>query len=372
MKLAQSRRLAQEVADTYQRALTGGPFYAAAWLTVAFYGGTFARAPLASWVVTVVFVLLAAWRFVHRPPADGEDIAVLVRWLRLHWGIVLFTTAIWGALFAWAMLDPAFGIGQTTALLFTLGLATAIAHTFCMRRRFAFAAIALLCVPGLALTWVRPEDRASGMMMVIYLVYVVLALLRAYVEYQQRLDLDQELRNQRDLFSRLSQVDPLTELANRRQFADVLAAATVQAGRTDAPLTLLLFDIDHFKKVNDTHGHVVGDACLVAIGERLRGFFDAPGDLPARLGGEEFGVVMAGQELAQAAERAERFRALIAMQPVTINGLRLRVSASFGLAAFDPARHRDDDALYQAADAAVYRAKAAGRDQVCTEETVPA
>jgi len=372
MKFIQTRRLTQEMADTYQRALTGGAFYAAAWLLVGIYGDAFSRAPLASWGLLLGFIGLSAWRFMHRP-IHVDDEAAVVRWLRLHWGIVLFTTALWGGLFCWATLDPGFGAARITALLFTLGLATAIAHAFSMRRGFAFAGIVLLCLPGLFLLWSNPADRANALMMVMYLVYVVISLLRSYAEYQQRLDLDQELRNQRDLFSRQSRVDALTELANRRQFADVLTSTTQQAKRSGEPLTLLLLDIDHFKHINDTHGHTIGDACLMAIAGRLKTSFSGDGDLAARVGGEEFGVVLGGQDLAAATLRAEHFRASLAEHPIALDGVTLTMTASIGLAEFDAALHENDDALYHAADSAVYRAKAAGRNRVCREEPqVPA
>ena len=366
MNLVQIRRLTQEMADTYQRALTGGFFYAAAWGVVGLYGGAFGFAPLASWGLLVAFLGLATQRFVHKPLADGTRTS-LVRWLRLHWGVVLLTTALWGGLFCWTTLDARFGDARVTSLLFTLGLCTAIAHAFSMRRGFAFAGVGLLCLPGLALMLVDPMQRANALMCTVYLVYVVISLLRSYHEYQQRLDLDQELRTQRDLFSRQSRIDPLTELANRRQFSDVLATATARARTGGEPLALLLLDIDHFKQINDSHGHTVGDACLVAIAGRLHTAFAGVGDLSARVGGEEFAVVLDGQDLAMAMQRAERFRANLVEHPIAVDGLTVCMTASIGVAEFDRTRHEGHDALYHAADSAVYRAKAAGRNRVCRE-----
>lgn len=363
MNAVRTRRLTQEMTDTYRRARTGGAFYAAAWLLVGIYGDAFSRVPLPSWGLLLAFVGLAAWRFAHRPLVDADEAAV-VAWLRVHWSIVLATTALWGALFVWATLDPQFGAAQTTALLFTLGLATAIAHAFSMRRVFAFTAIGLLCVPVLVLLWANPDDRANGLMMVLYLVYVVISLLHSHAEYQQRLDLDQELRSQRDLFSRQSRIDSLTELANRRQFADVLASAALQSMDGGTPLSLLLLDVDHFKQVNDQHGHAVGDACLMAIAARLRNSFSGAGELAARVGGEEFGVVLHGHDLASALQRAERFRADLAAHPIALDGVILPMTVSIGVAEFNRAVHDDVDALYHAADAGVYLAKAEGRNRV--------
>lgn len=366
MNLVLNRRLTQEMADTYQRALTGGYFYAAAWLVVALYGGAFQFEPLASWALLAAFFGLATQRFVHKPLVEGSDVA-LERWMRLHWGIVLLTTALWGGLFCWVSLDARFGDARVTGLLFTLGLCTAVAHAFSMRRTFAFAGIALLCVPGLAVMLADNFQRANALMCAVYLVYVVISLLRSYHEYQQRLDLDQELRTQRDLFSRQSRIDPLTELANRRQFSDALQNACDRSLADGRPLTLLLLDIDHFKQINDTHGHAVGDACLVAIAQRLDQRFQGPGDLPTRVGGEEFGVVL-HQDLATASQHAESFRRDLLAHPVIVDGRSLHMTASIGVATFDRARHPGVDALYHAADSAVYRAKAAGRDRVCQEQ----
>lgn len=185
---------------------------------------------------------------------------------------------------------------------------------------------------------------------------------------------------QRDLFAQQSKVDPLTELANRRYFSDVLAEATTHTKRTGDTLTLLVLDLDHFKKINDTHGHAIGDACLVAIAGRLRSVFSGDGDLAARLGGEEFGVVLDGQDLTTAANRAERFRENLVEHPIALNvgaldgsapnGIVLVITASIGIAEFDRTMHRDVDELYRAADSAVYRAKAAGRNRVCRDEAV--
>ena len=377
MNAVQSRRLTQEMEDTYRRALTGGPFYLLAWLIVGIYGGAFGRTPLASWILAFAFIGLSALRYLHRP-VDGAGEAARGRWLRVHWGIVALTTLLWGAVFCWTLVDPGFENARTASLLSTLGLATAVAHAFSMRREFALACIALLYGPGLVVLWADPAHRATALVMLVYLAYVLISLVRSHAEYQQRLDLDQELRDQRDLFSQQSKIDPLTELANRRHFSNVLAEAGERARSTGGPLTLLVLDLDHFKKINDTHGHAIGDACLVAIAGRLRTLFSREGDLPARLGGEEFGVVLDGQDLATAMRRAEHFRENLAAHPIALHGstldgnaldgMVLAMTASIGIAGFDPAIHRDVDDLYSAADHAVYRAKAAGRNRVCADE----
>ena len=366
MNAVQSRRLTQEVDDTYRLSLIGGVFYLAGWLVVGAYGGAFVRAPTASLLLVLAFVLASIARVWHRPPADPESPRRLA-WLHWHCGIVIATGAVWGGLFCWVMLDPAFARAQPAALLSTLGLATAVAHVFNLRRRPAYVALAVLYLPGFIALWSLPQHRASALVMTIYLIYVIVALFRGHAEYQRRLDLDQDLRDQRDLFARQSLIDPLTELANRRHFADVLAAAFATSARDATPLTLLLLDLDEFKKVNDTHGHAIGDACLTAFAQRLKAAFGGPGELVARLGGEEFGVVLGGLRLAGACQRAQDFRDSLVDRPLVIDAMLLGMTASIGIAELHPERHRDPDDLYRAADSAVYRAKAEGRNRVCSE-----
>jgi diguanylate cyclase len=366
----QSRRLAQEVDDTWRRAAVGGLFYLVAWLVVGGYGGAFTHYPAISWGLAAAFLVLALARFWHRPPLDASATTRL-RWVYAMWAIVCLSGALWGAVFFWSMRDPMFAPTRVASLLATLGLATAFAHTFAFRLGFAAIGIALLYLPGLLILWGDASGQATALVGTVYLVYVYLSLLRAHAEYQRRLDVDQDLRDQRDLFARQSRVDPLTELANRRHFAEVLAAATRNARSQGTRLSLLLLDIDHFKAINDQHGHAVGDGVLGGIAARLQLAFPNPLELAARIGGEEFGVVLEEQDGTAAAARAEGFRQALADKPLLVDGMPLAVTISIGWAEFDAARHQDLDGFYRAADRALYRAKREGRNRVCQDAAGP-
>ncbi|MGH8029096.1 MAG: GGDEF domain-containing protein [Arenimonas sp.] len=361
-------RLLQEVDDTYRRALVGGPFYATGWVILASYGGAFAHHPALSWTMLAVFVGFWIQRWLRRPPPFVDD-AHALRWLRGHWILVIATTAAWGALMGWAVADPGFSSGRNAGLLATIGLATAFAHTFSMRLGFAALGIATLYLPALVLLLPREDLRADALVMLVYLAYVIVSLLRSHAEYQRRLDLDEQLRDQRDLFHRQSRMDALTELANRRHFADHMEQASTHARATGEPLSLLVLDLDHFKAINDTHGHSAGDACLVAFAHRLAAEFDGKGALAARLGGEEFGVLLEGQGEAEAMARAEAFRLGCLQRPIDLGGTIPPIAVSIGVSSYDAVRHGEGDGLFRAADRAVYRAKAAGRNRVCSDET---
>jgi diguanylate cyclase (GGDEF)-like protein len=366
MNAVQSRRLAQEVDDTFRRAAVGGMFYFVAWLVVGGSGGAFSRRPALSWALAAAFLALAIARFFHRPPREA-DASQRLRWVYAMWIIVTASGALWGAVFFWTMRDPMFEGTRVAALLATLGLATAFAHTFAFRLGWSALGIALLYFPGLLILWGDGHGQSTALVATIYLVYVYLSLLRSHTDYQRRLDVDQDLRDQRDLFARQSRVDPLTDLANRRHFAEVLSAATRRARLEGRLLSLLLLDIDHFKNINDEHGHAVGDTVICTIAARLQLAFPHEGELAARIGGEEFGVVLDGFGGALASARAESFRESLAARPLLVEGLLLPVTISIGWAEFEPAVHGEVDGLYRAADRALYRAKNEGRNRVCAD-----
>jgi diguanylate cyclase (GGDEF)-like protein len=157
--------------------------------------------------------------------------------------------------------------------------------------------------------------------------------------------------------------DALTGLYNRRFLEDSLSRELARAGRQQRPLAVLMFDVDHFKRFNDSHGHPGGDALLSAVGKLLRQECRAA-DIPCRYGGEEFTVIMPETDAAAAQVQAERIRHAVAALAVRHEGRPLSaVTASLGIAVF-PQHASLQDALLDAADEALYRAKAGGRNQV--------
>jgi diguanylate cyclase (GGDEF)-like protein len=176
------------------------------------------------------------------------------------------------------------------------------------------------------------------------------------------------VRNQVAELKNLSNTDTLTGLPNRRAFNHRLAHLLAQRGRKGALTSLLLVDIDYFKRYNDTYGHPAGDVALQRLAECFRSTLRRELDMPARLGGEEFGALLEQTDASQAFATAEKLRtAVLAMDLEHRNGLALeRMTISCAVAemrAGDTAT-----SLYQRADKALYLAKATGRNRVVVAE----
>lgn len=157
--------------------------------------------------------------------------------------------------------------------------------------------------------------------------------------------------------------DALTGLWNRSAVLDALDREVARANRGGPGVGVLLADIDHFKSVNDTHGHLAGDAVLREVSRRL-GQGLRPYDTLGRYGGEEFLAVLPGCDPGSAGGLAERLRRQVGAGPVSLVDGNLPVNASFGATASHPGRPTTSHALLHAADQALYRAKRSGRNRV--------
>jgi diguanylate cyclase (GGDEF)-like protein len=198
------------------------------------------------------------------------------------------------------------------------------------------------------------------------LITAVVSALRAYEALSEFANLSRELEMRiaarTSELEKLSMIDPLTGVANRRHFearADVEIAA---ARRNGQPLAIVVIDIDHFKHVNDSYGHAIGDAVLQRFA-RVVEYHVRPSDLIARIGGEEFALLLPHSDQESGVAVAERVRTAVAAEPFKVVSASVPITASFGAALLAPSDENINAPLSRA-DAALYRAKAAGRNMV--------
>jgi diguanylate cyclase (GGDEF)-like protein len=176
--------------------------------------------------------------------------------------------------------------------------------------------------------------------------------------YQQLEQANQELQ-------RLAVLDGLTQLANRRCFDEYLNSEWQRLAREQAPLSLILGDIDFFKPYNDTYGHQAGDECLRAVASAIQRTVKRSADLVARYGGEEFAIILPNTMAEGAIQVAEKIRAEVkALAIAHVNSpTSQQITVSLGIASVIPTPESSPATLIAAADTALYQAKAAGRDR---------
>lgn len=181
-------------------------------------------------------------------------------------------------------------------------------------------------------------------------------VLARFEHERKRLQLEAELQQ-------MARIDELTTLYNRRYLLERLAQEMLRARRYGSPLSLLMLDVDHFKRINDTYGHLVGDTVLATIATVLRRTIRAT-DIPGRYGGEEFCLILTETKLDGAQLMAERLRERIAAEVLPLaEGAALQVTCSIGAALLPSNLTRPLDFL-ELADRALYQAKATGRNRV--------
>lgn len=175
-----------------------------------------------------------------------------------------------------------------------------------------------------------------------------------------------ELRLANSRLEELSRIDPLTGVANRRYFDELKDVEFRRALRVGQPLSVLMCDVDFFKLYNDTYGHAMGDECLKEVAEVLLSTFVRAGELVARLGGEEFVVLLPGLDVGSASMAADRVRQTLAARAIKheASSVAPHVTLSIGVAQFESAMMDRFEQLLQRADQALYRAKDQGRDRV--------
>jgi diguanylate cyclase len=172
-----------------------------------------------------------------------------------------------------------------------------------------------------------------------------------------------DLQSQQDLLKRLARHDGLTGLYNRNTFVELAKQELSRAQRQGSATAIVLFDLDHFKRVNDTWGHPAGDAVLRHVAAITTATVRST-DLVGRLGGEEFIILLPATSKEAARKLAEKVREKLQATPVDWQGTRITATASLGLAGTSAAEKLDFDVLYTEADKALYLAKQRGRNQV--------
>lgn len=361
-------RIHRTAQEFYQRSRWGAFFNA---ISYSLIGLTAHYDRISVWLLVLpvfIFIVCGCWRYRHQPPAAAASQQDYQRWIWHHWQLIHLGLILWGAIVAaiiWRETAP--GIVTMLAVICTIAHATAVSHAFAMHPAHARFSIIVVVVPVAAVLFLSSFNLMPIVIaLLIYFFYLMGSLSGSAKIFNQQISLEIEIINQRAEIARLSLTDALTGLPNRRSYEVIWSQLWQNAVRRDASLALLIFDLDHFKQVNDTFGHLVGDACLHHFARLLVQTFSRKSDYVARIGGEEFVVILPDTPLAVAQVRAEALRQTLATTPCRHEEAQIAMTVSIGVSVVDVNVDTDPDVTFVRVDHACYEAKHAGRNCIVT------
>ncbi|CAN5267639.1 hypothetical protein BH11PSE11_BH11PSE11_27950 [soil metagenome] len=323
------------------------------------------RIRLYAWFGAIV--LVALWRsvivFSYRSAAPA-DLDVL-RWERAFVGSLGVSALVWGV--GGLLIMPKDSLlHQAVVYFFLTGMSSGSALMYAARTSAVAFTLTAIMIP--ATIWFLFQGGLIQMGLAFGGCIYLLSTLRSTRVLggflQRSFQLAYELKRANEVAEHLARTDMLTGLNNRRAFSELGAALLNLHRRRGDPVAVIMLDIDHFKKINDSRGHAAGDAALQHLSHLLREC-QREADVCGRLGGEEFAILLPGAGLDDARMIAEKIRQRVADAPVEFEGKMIPMTASFGVAGVDTphGEHLLEDMLRQA-DALLYRAKEGGRNRV--------
>ncbi len=285
------------------------------------------------------------------------------RWELAYSLTMMLSATVWG-FGALLVMPPDSLLAQTIILIFAVGLGGSAALAYSPYRMMTLSAIAVVLLPSILWLLFQPSSLQRGLALAAMLFTGSAVRTSAVLSdaLTKAFHLSHEMELAHRIASRAAQTDALTGLSNRRAFYERGEQLFRYCMRNQRPLCAIVMDIDHFKRINDVHGHHAGDEVLRRIGELLHTMF-RKADACGRLGGEEFAILLADIETDGALDVAEKVRRAVSSLEFTLQeGGSMRITASLGVAKAGS----DLRTLMQQADKAMYQAKAGGRNCVAT------
>ena len=330
------------------------------------------------WWLVFAFLILLRLRLVTRFHRENIQLQEYEHWQQKFFRITLLTGIAWGAgaILISSAMDTT---GQVFILMILIGVSGGAIPMLGMLQRVMLAFQLPMVIPYVA--WIAPGFHGRGLLLVLvttlYLLTVIFAMkkleksIASTLTMQYRLEQrTEQLQDSNEKLEHLAQIDSLTQLYNRRYFERELEKAWRTARRDQTQLALLMIDIDNFKSYNDTCGHAAGDECLRQVARVIQQSLHRPGDIVARIGGEEFVVLLPGIDQSGALVVAESMQSMLQQARLVhpSSPVSEYVTVSIGVCFTTPEGDDSSLGLFQAADKALYKAKAHGRNLIMAGE----
>jgi diguanylate cyclase (GGDEF)-like protein len=356
--------------DLIARSIPGSLLVLLLWACVAWLvDSRNGDAVTAQWLVNFSLILIVSlgirWYLIYFARKNITNTKVCRFYITL--GLAVGCLA-WGVMAACSYLETPLFVHQDLILFATVGLSAGGAVSFSASRFYTYVYVLCMLIPILFVELFIVEQMIPEKVttVIIYIIGLLWVTVNSSKEYMSARVSNIQLLE-------MSHTDGLTGVKNRRYFDSQLEEELQRARRTDGRIALLIIDIDHFKKVNDEHGHVIGDQCLIAVAHSLKNSVHRISDTVARYGGEEFAIIIANTDAGDCLKIAERIRAAVENIQVLVNDVAVPLTISIGVTQCEVVDVQSDPvSLLSAADTALYQAKKQGRNQVCDNMLNPA
>ncbi|TMO56441.1 diguanylate cyclase [Pseudoalteromonas phenolica] len=349
--------------DLYSRSKIGPLFYVLSTLITGFLADYYASLSMPFIAAMFVLVITAIARLMARPPQNTKDSRDA--FIKKHWLLVFCCVVTWSIFFSWTVYELGLSSAFIFGLVSTINFSTAIAHQFSPHLKRALFCSLLCLLPTLVVIILfQPSLHVAALALALYIPYLLLTAKNSHKEYFEHLNNKLQLEAALLEVELLSITDGLTGLYNRREFNNQLGRAFATSNRTKQAVSLILCDIDDFKKINGSYSHTAGDDCLIHVAKVLKNVFSRETDIIARVGGEEFAIIVLSDSENSAMKSAENFQQLLSASVCSTQGHEISLTASIGVVCYQAQTSIKPHQLYDLADSAMYRAKNKGKNRV--------
>jgi len=353
------------ILDLKKRSAIGIVFYMIAVSVVLLADGYYLRYPSFSLQFVLLVFGICLFRLLHRVVEPWLPARLDLASLYVFIGSIGLTGLIWGVGFAKFILQEGEPQNQILMVVCTIGLCSGGVVAYIPFVWLAVAFNLFILGPGLASMLATQLYLPLASLVSLFCVYMVFLAVSGNQEYWDALENEFLLEEKTKDLEGISQKDGLTGLYNRRYFDTAFELEWKRGVRNQTGITLMIFDIDHFKQVNDTFGHLAGDEYLKLTARLLSQVFQRETDMVARYGGEEFVILLPEATLEKALDLAERMRKKMVDSVLEFEAHFIRATISIGVARLIPQTSGERTLLISRADYALYAAKRKGRNQVC-------
>lgn len=356
--------------DLTNRAKSGIMTYLFVWLLIAFSYDILNQHPSFFLINSLLLAAICIARVVHyvamRKVTD-ENISFYYQWLVVS---ILAASAHWGGMTAWIIYDPALAELQMLAMLILPAFGLGGACTLSISSEIRILYPTLMFVPCISVLVYQggTDNMLVAALMTFSMLYIFSSSRSSHNDYWEAITNHMVAEERAELMEKLSTTDPLTQLKNRMYFDNEFAREWKRSSRLKCPLSVIMVDLDHFKRINDNFGHMFGDECLRQVSATIANEVMRPSDCVARYGGEEFVILLPNTDETGAAIIAERILKAVQNIKLKASGEAVTLTCSIGGATVVPNFREDRADLIRRADTALYHAKNGGRNQFVSEQ----